>query len=93
MIISQIKSRIIPVLEKYDVKSASFFGSLARGEETPESDIDLLIEFKGEKSLLDLAGLKLELEELLRRKVDVLTVNSLHPLLKDRILNERVAVL
>ena len=51
---------------------------------TSESDIDLLVEFKGKKSLLDLAGLKLELEEKLKCYVDVLTYNSLHPLLKNR---------
>ena len=48
-------------------------------------DIDILVEFWAEKSLLDLAGLKIELEESSGRKVDVLTYNSLHPLLKERI--------
>lgn len=69
------------------------FGSFVRGEMGEGSDIDILVEFKGEKSLLDLAGLKIELEELLGRKVDVLTYNSLHPLLKDRILSEQEAIL
>ncbi len=44
-------------------------------------------------SLLDLAGLKIELEEVLRKEVDVLTYNSLHPLLRDRILSEQVVIL
>ena len=56
-------------------------------------DIDILIEFKGKKSLLDLAGLKIELEEKLKRKVDVLTYDSLHPLLKEHILAEQVEIL
>jgi len=64
-----------------------------RGEQKEGSDIDILIEFKGNKSLLDLAGLKIELEETLHRKVDVLTYNSLHPLLKDRILKEQKVIL
>jgi predicted nucleotidyltransferase len=51
------------------------------------------VEFEGEKSLLDLAGLKVELEELLKRRVDVLTYDSLHPLLKDRTLGEQRAIL
>jgi predicted nucleotidyltransferase len=55
--------------------------------------LHLLIEFKGEKSLLDLAGLKIALQELLKTKVDVLTYNSLHPLLKDRILSEQEVIL
>jgi len=93
MELDEIKEKIIPVLRRYDVKRASVFGSFARGEEKEESDIDILVEFKGEKSLLDLAGLKIELEEVLEKKVDVLTYNSLHPLLKDRILEEQKAIL
>ena len=57
------------------------------------SDIDILLEFGAEKSLLDLAGLKIELEESLGREVDVLTYNSLHPLLKERILSEQRVIL
>jgi len=93
MTTERIKNKIMPVLKKYDVKKASFFGSFARGEATPKSDIDLLIEFKGRKSLLDLSGLKIELEELLKRKVDVLTYKSIYPLLKDRILKEQETIL
>jgi len=89
----EIKDKIIPILKKYGVKRASLFGSFVRGEERKDSDIDILVEFEGEKSLLDLAGLKIELEEILERKVDVLTYNSLHPLLKDRILKEEKVIL
>jgi hypothetical protein len=86
-------NKIVPVLKRYDVARAAIFGSLARGEMKAGSDIDILIEFRGEKSLLDLAGLKLELEELLEKKVDVLTYNCLHPLLRDRILSEQEVIL
>jgi len=88
-----LKNKIIPILERYEVKKAAVFGSFVRGEQKKESDIDILIEFKGKKSLLDLAGLKIELEETLHRKVDVLTYNSLHPLLKDKILREQKVIL
>jgi hypothetical protein len=64
-----------------------------RGEMTDESDIDILVEFEGRKSLLDLAGLKLDLEDALERRVDLLTYRSLHPLLKDWILAEQVPIL
>ena len=74
-------------------KSIILFGSYRKGDDTEKSDIDILVEFKGEKSLLDLAGLKIELEELLGSKVDILTYNSLHPLLKERILNEQEVIL
>lgn len=89
----KIKEKILNALKQNDVKRAALFGSVVRGELSDESDIDILIEFKGRKSLLDLVGLKLELEEMLKRKVDVLTYNSLHPLLKDRILREQEVIL
>jgi len=91
--IIEIREKILNALKQNDVKRASLFGSVVRGELTDESDIDILVEFKGRKSLLDLVGLKLELEEMLKRKVDVLTYNSLHPLLKDRILREQEVIL
>ena len=91
--IEELKILIIKVLKDHGVKRASLFGSVVRGEAGERSDIDLLVEFEGRKSLLDLAGLKINLEALLNRKVDVLTYNSLHPLLKDRILSEEVAIL
>ena len=91
--IIEIREKILNALKQNDVKHASLFGSVVRGELTDESDIDILVEFKGRKSLLDLVGLKLELEEMLKRKVDVLTYNSLHPLLKDRILREQEVIL
>ena len=93
MELEEIREKIIPLLRSYGVKKAALFGSFVRGEEREDSDIDILVEFEGEKSLLDLAGLKIELEELLGRKIDVLTYNSLHPLLKDRILKEQKVIL
>jgi hypothetical protein len=90
--IEREKPTIIKILRNHGVKRASIFGSVARREATGDSDIDLLIEFEGRKSLLDLAGLKIELEESLGRKVDVLTYKSLHPLLRDRILEEEEAL-
>ena len=91
--IDEIKKTLIDLLRKHEVKKAALFGSIVRGDATEESDIDLLIEFEGRKSLLDLAGLKLDLQQLLRRRVDVLTYKSLHPLLKERILSEQEVIL
>jgi len=93
MELEEIRNKIIPVLQRHDTKRAAIFGSFVREEQKEDSDIDILVEFKGNKSLLDLAGLKIELEEVLRRKVDVLTYNSLHPLLKDKILQEQKVIL
>ncbi len=91
--IEDIKVLILEILKKNNVKRAALFGSIVRSEATDESDVDLIIEFEGNKSLLDLAGLKLELQEILKCNVDVLTYKSLHPLLRDRILNEQVVIL
>jgi hypothetical protein len=91
MNIDEIKSKIVPILKKYEVQKAALFGSFVRGEQREDSDIDILVEFRNreKKTLLDLVGLELELEELLNRKVDVLTYRSIHPLLKDYILKEQ----
>ncbi len=91
MTISEIKSKIIPILKQYGVRKSAIFGSFVRGEQKQDSDIDILVEFKDRKNktLLDLIGLELELGELLNRKVDVLTYHSIHSLLKDYILKEQ----
>lgn len=81
------------ILQQNGIIRAAFFGSIVRGELTDESDIDILVEFEGHKSLLDLAGLKLDLEDALERPVDLLTYRSIHPLLKERILAEQVPIL
>jgi predicted nucleotidyltransferase len=80
---------ITKVLRMNGVRRASLFGSTAREEETAASDIDLLVELDSGKSLLDLVGIKLDLEEVLQREVDVLTYDSIHPLMKDQILREQ----
>lgn len=89
----EIEGRIIPVLRKHDVVRAGLFGSFARGDVKKRSDVDILVEFDGRKSLLDLAGLEIELENKLERKVDVLTYNSIHPLLRKRIMKEEVRII
>jgi len=91
--IEELSEQILPVLKRFSVKKAAIFGSLARCEGSGESDVDILVEFEPGKSLLDLAGLKIELEETLGRRVDVLTYDSLHPLLKDGILKEQKPIL
>ena len=88
-----MKKKIIRILRRHDVVKAGIFGSYVRGEATKKSDIDILIKFKGRKSLLDLIGLEMELEKTFKRDFDVLTYNSLHPLLKDTILAEEVRII
>ena len=68
------------------------FGSVVRGEAGPDSDVDFLVDLEGGRSLLDLAKLLVDLEHLLRRRVDVVTENGLRPHVKEPILREAVAL-
>lgn len=80
--------KAISVLQGYGAKKIAVFGSYARGEETPNSDLDILVEFLDRKSLLDLVGIEIKLSEMLHVKVDLLTEKSISPYLIDRIKNE-----
>ena len=93
--ISVLKKKIIPILKKNYIVKAGIFGSYARGEAKKKSDIDILIKVENGKkfSLFDLSGLKIELEEKLKKKVDINTYNALHPKLKDQILKEEIKIL
>ena len=76
---------ILHIAERHGAHNIRVFGSAARGEDQPESDVDLLVDMASGRSLLDLVGLGQDLEELLDRKVDVVTDASLHPALRERI--------
>ncbi len=90
--VDTIKNRIEPVLREYDVKKASVFGSFATGEDSSESDIDVLIELGKNRGLFTMAKLQRELENKLGRKIDLLTYNSVHPQLQDRIYKEMIQI-
>jgi predicted nucleotidyltransferase len=83
----------VPILKKNGVVKAGIFGSAARKKLKKTSDIDFLIKFKRGKSLLDLVRLKHRLEDKLKREVDLVTYGSIHPLLKERIMNEEIKIL
>lgn len=91
--VDEIKRKITPILREEGVTRAALFGSVVRGEATKESDIDILVDLPRGKSLFDLAGLQMKLEEKLENKVDVITYNSLNPLLKDYILKDQLPIL
>jgi len=78
------------LFERYGVSSVSLFGSIARGEPTEESDIDLLVEFSRPIGLLQFVELKRILEEVFERSVDLVTPKALKPQLRDRILKEAI---
>ncbi len=92
--VSTIKKRSLPILRRHVVKRAGIFGSFARGEAKANSDVDFLIEYKTKnKSLFDLVDLKSELEDILGRKVDIVTYNSIYWRIREQILAEQVVIL
>ena len=88
-----IKERITPFLRDGGVIRSSLFGSAARGDGTTESDIDLLVEFGQPTGFFAFCRLQRTLEESLGRKVDLVTFRALHPLIKDRVMADAVAIL
>ncbi|MBV6396690.1 MAG: hypothetical protein HFACDABA_02290 [Anaerolineales bacterium] len=79
-------------LEKLGVKSLSLFGSVARGEATKNSDVDILVEFKGRATFDRYMDTKFYLEDLLGRKVDLVTPKAIKPRMKPYIMQELVNV-
>jgi len=83
---------ILRIAAQYGAYNVRIFGSVARGEADEKSDIDLLVNMKSGRSLLDLCGLLIDLEELLGRKVDVVTEKRLRDRIRNRVLNEAIAL-
>lgn len=79
---------ILRVAASHGTRNVRVFGSVARGEADGESDVDFLVEFDRGRSLLDHAGLQIDLEELLGCKVDVASARGLRERIRDRVLEE-----
>jgi predicted nucleotidyltransferase len=82
------RNEIFRIASTHGARNLRVFGSVARGEDSPHSDIDLLVDMDPGRSLLDLVALGQDLEDLLQPKVDILTDGRVHPALRDRILSE-----
>ncbi|PZS01099.1 MAG: hypothetical protein DLM70_12490 [Chloroflexi bacterium] len=82
------RADIVRVAQRHGASSVRVFGSVARGEAGPRSDVDLLVELEPGRTLLDQAALQIELEELLGRHVDVVTERSLKPRIRERVLRD-----
>ena len=90
--IDQIIKMINPVLSRYGIHSASIVGSMAYGNDTDESDIDLVVEIDKPMSLLTFSALKIELEELLQKKVDLLERSAIKHRLRKSILSKEIII-
>ena len=84
----EVYEKIKYLLLKEGAKRIAIFGSYARGEAKPDSDIDILVEFNERKSLLDLARIERLISENLGRNIDLLTEKAISPYLIDRIKQE-----
>ena len=84
------REEIIAVAAKHGASNIRVFGSVARGEATNTSDLDLLIDLEPERSLFSLIALKQELEEVLDLQTDLAEPHSLHQLIRDRVLQEAI---
>jgi uncharacterized protein len=88
--VSQRRAEILAAAARHGVANVRVFGSVARRDATPTSDVDFLVDLEQGRGLLDLAGLLVELEDLLGRPVDVVTVPGLKARIRDRVLREAV---
>ncbi|MBI2066614.1 MAG: nucleotidyltransferase family protein [Deltaproteobacteria bacterium] len=84
------RNQVMGLARRHGAKNIRIFGSVARGEAQLDSDIDLLVEMESGRTLLDLVSFWQEIEDLLGRKVDVLTDGGISPYLKDQIYSEAV---
>jgi hypothetical protein len=89
----EIKLSVVPRLLSRGVRRAAVFGSFARGEAGRDSDLDLLIDIGEDYSLLDIVGLRLDLQERLARRVDLVEYDAIKPALRERVLAEQVPIL
>ncbi len=87
-----IKQTASPILKAAGVTRSGLFGSYARGQAHASSDIDLLVDLPPDKSLIDVIGLKLQLETAFKRPVDLVEYSTLKPRLRDIILQEQLSI-
>jgi len=91
-ILKAYREEILRIAAKYGAYNVRVFGSVARGEARPDSDVDFLVELEPQRTLLDQIALMQSLEELLGRKVDVTEPETLHELIRDKVLRESVVL-
>lgn len=89
-LLKQKREQVLEIAAQYGAYDVRVFGSVARGEATEASDIDLLVKLEPGRSLMDLGGLLFDLRKLLSVEVDVITEKGLRPRIRDKVLHEAV---
>ena len=93
MPIDDIKKVILPILQAHGATRVGLFGSVTRDELQDSSDIDILVDLKKDLNLFGFIAIKQQLEETLRRRVDLVEYSALKPRLKDNILKQQIRLL
>jgi predicted nucleotidyltransferase len=88
----QRREEILAIAKRYGAKNIRVFGSIARGEAGPESDVDLVVKFEPGTSLLDHGGLIMDLQDALGCKVDVISERGMKSRLRQRVESDAVAL-
>ena len=88
--IQEKRDVILALAARHGARNVRLFGSVSRDEAGPQSDVDILVDLEPGRSLFDLGGLLMDLEDLLGRKVDVVTEKGLHWYIRDKVLQEAV---
>ena len=91
-ILEEKREEVLSVAKRYGGRKVRIFGSAARGEGKKDSDIDLLVELEPGRSLLDIIAIKQDLEDLLKRRVDVVTEAAVSPYIRNEILREAISL-
>jgi len=86
------RNDILLLARQHGATSIKIFGSVVRGEEQPNSDVDFLVQMEKERSLFDMGGLLMDLQNLLGCTVDVVSENGLRPRIKDHVLREAMPI-
>ena len=89
-ILKNKRNEILNLAKKHGIHNLRVFGSVARGQANAESDVDFLVEVEPGRTYLDLGGFLMDMQDLLGRKVDVVTEKALHASIKDQIVQEAV---
>ncbi|MBD2343516.1 nucleotidyltransferase family protein [Anabaena subtropica] len=91
-ILKAYREEILRIAAQYGAYNLRVFGSVARGEARPDSDVDFLVELEPQRTLLDQIALMQSLEDLLGRKVDITEPETLHECIKEKVLKEAVVL-
>lgn len=90
VLIASHKDELLSLARQYGVGALFVFGSRARGDADAGSDVDLLIDNAAQLTGFEMGAMEMDAQDILRRKVDLLTTKALHPLMRERVLKEAV---